>query len=203
MTHDGVKRLMMIMTAAYPNYHPVDMSRTITVWESLLQQYDDAEGARAMQAYILSDTKGFPPAIGQIVDLIHHDPDELGGLEAWGMVDRALRNSNYGAEEEFAKLPDTIKEALGGPGQLREWAAMDSKTVQSVGQSNFLNAYRVAAQRASQARKMPPEARALFERSTAYPAIVAREEEPERVEGIPMPEETRRRLATLFGRESE
>lgn len=194
---------MMVMTACYPNYHPVDMGRTITVWESMLGQYEDADGARALQAYILSDTKGFPPAIGQIVDLINKDPDEVGGLEAWGMVSKALRNSNYGAEEEFAKLPDTIKEAVGGPGQLREWAAMDSKTVQSVGQSNFLNAYRVAAQRASQVRKMPPEAKALFERSTAYPAIVEKEGEPERVEGIPMPEETRRRLATLFGRGNE
>lgn len=196
MTHDGVKRLMMIMTAAYPNYKPQNMSQTIAVWESLLDDYDDGKAAIALKAYIASDTKGFAPSIGQIIGLMHYQPDELGDMEAWNLVDKAIRNGNYGAEEEFAKLPDIIKEAVGSPGQLREWAAMDSKTVQSVSQSNFLNSYRVAKKRASNAEKMPKEMARLFQRTRQFPKLETSNEEPME-EGIPMPDHARERLRAL------
>ena len=197
MTHDGVKRLMMIMTAAYPNYKPSDMRQTLAVWESLLADYDDAQGAIALKAFIASDTSGFPPSIGQIIGLMHYKPDDLGDMEAWGLVDKAIRNGNYGAESEFARLPEIIKEAIGSPAQLREWAAMDSKTVQSVGQSNFLNAYRAAKKRASNAERMPGEMAKLFQRTRLFPELEQAEEEPQRQEGVPMPDSARERLRTL------
>lgn len=198
MTHEGVKDLMRAMTAAYPNYHPSDMGGTIAIWETLLANYDDKAGAEALKAYILSDTKGFAPAIGQIVDIIQGDPDELGEMEAWEMVNRAIRNGIYGAEEEFAKLPDTIKEAVGGPGQLRAWAQIDKEDLDTVAQSNFLRSYRTASERARKAVKMSPELKRLFRRTRAFPELPMSEPEEQRAEGIPMPEELKRRLGGLM-----
>lgn len=194
MTHEGVKNLMRVMTAAYPNYHPSDMGGTIAIWETLLASYDDAQGAAALKAYILSDTKGFAPAIGQIVDIIQGDPDELGEMEAWDMVIRAVRNGIYGAEREFAKLPDTVKAALGGAGQLREWAQIDQDSLNTVAQSNFMRAYRAASERERKAVKMTPELRCLYQRTRTFPELTVEEPEEPMTEGIPMPEELKLRL---------
>ena len=199
MTHEGVKNMMRIMTAAYPNYKPLDMKSTIAVWENLLAEYDDAKGAVALKAYIKSDTSGFAPSIGQIIDLMHYDPDQVGEMEAWGLVDKAIRNGVYGAEQEFSKLPDVVKEAVGSPGQLREWAMMDTQAVQSVGQSNFLRSYRVASERARKASRMPPEMARLFQRTKQFSELELKEEETTIDDGIPMPADVRQRLEEIIG----
>ena len=144
MTHEGVKRLLMVMTSAYPNFKPSNMSMTIEIWENILKDYEDQDVAQALKLYIVNDTKGFAPAIGQIIENIPKKDDDPGELEAWGLVRRAIRNGTYGAEEEFAKLPDVVKKAVGSAGQIRDWAKMSIDSVDSVGQSNFLRSYRAA-----------------------------------------------------------
>lgn len=193
MTHNGVVNAMKILVASYPSYKPEDMASTIQVWEGLLQDYSDAEVARALKAYILTDGSGFAPSIGRVVAIIKSNPNELGELEAWGMVSKAIRNGNYGAEEEFQRLPDTVKEAVGSPGQIREWASMPSETVQSVAQSNFLRAYRVAAERASKAVRVPVSLKGIYQRTRLFPELEVREEEP-KPDGVPMTDEARRKL---------
>lgn len=186
MTHDGVKQLMIVITSAYPNYHPTDMAKTIHVWESILKDYKDSDVAEALRRYIISDTKGFAPAIGQIIDMMHKD-ESLGELEAWGLVRKAIRNGVYGAEEEFSKLPDEARLALGSPGQLRDWAMMSVDSVDSVAQSNFLRAYRSAVARVKEAQKgigtvnVPQIAE-----TTVYIE--------DHTDGVPMPEELKRKM---------
>lgn len=193
MTHDGVKRLMMVMTSAYPNFRPLDMSKTIAVWENLLNDYGDKEVAVALSAYIRSDTKGYAPSIGQIINVIHSNPDELSPMEAWRLVGNAIRNGYYGAEVEFSKLPEVVQRAVGSPGQLRAWATMDIDSLESVAQSNFLRVYRVEAERAKQAEKMPPDLKHLFQREKPQYTLPEPETEEER-ECIPLPQEIKNRL---------
>lgn len=192
MTHDGVKSLMQVFVASYPNYKPQDMKATIQVWERMLKNYSDAETALAAEAYIMSDTSGFAPSIGKIISLINTKGEEMTGLEAWGLVDKAIRNGVYGAEKEYNALPDVVKLAVGSPGQLREWAQMDVKAVQSVAQSNFLRSYDAAVQRQQFARTMPPQMAALYERS--IPQIELKEEETPIEDGVPMPLHLKERL---------
>ena len=189
MTHEGIKKMMRVICASYPNFHPNDMEDTIVVWENLLKPYEDKTGAAALRAYILSDRSGFPPTIGQLVGLM--DKPSMSEFEAWSLVARAIRNGNYGAEEEFSKLPDTIKEAVGSPGQLRAWASMDSKAVESVGQSNFLRSYKVAIERARTAEKLPIEMARIYRKDWDEPVAIIEEKRPE---GVPMPEGLMERL---------
>lgn len=139
MTHDGVKRVMMVLTTVYPNFHPADMARTISVWEALFKGYDDGSVAKAVETYIRGDRQGFAPTPGQIIGAM----DGTTELEAWGLVAKALRNGLYNAEEEFAKLPERVRDAVGSPGQLREWAMMDTDGTM-VAQSNFIKSYKSA-----------------------------------------------------------
>lgn len=195
MTHDGVKRVMQVLVASYPNFHPADMRVTMDVWEKLLANYNDAQVAKALEAYILSDTKGFAPAIGQIVDILTQNPDEMSELEAWSLVQRAVRNGNYGAEEEFMALPPDVQVAVGSPGQIREWALMESDSM-GVAQSNFLRSYRTVCDRERKAVKMPPEVARLYKHTVN---AITTQKQPETVKnGIPMPEELKERLKNVL-----
>lgn len=196
MTHDGVKKVMQVLVASYPNFHPADMRVTMEVWEKLLHGYDDAQVAKALEGYILSDTKGFAPSIGQIVDIMTQKPDEMSELEAWTLVQKAVRNGNYGAEEEFMALPPEIQLAVGSPGQIREWALMESDSM-GVAQSNFLRSYRTVCERERKAVKMPPELAMLYKRTVK--AIETHKEAETAKNGIPMPKELKERLKNVLG----
>lgn len=75
----------------------------------------------------------------------------------------ALRNSGYNSVTEFDKLPPVVRRIIGSPSQLREWAMMDSDTVQSVVQSNFMRSYRARAQSEREYLALPPEVKGLME----------------------------------------
>lgn len=197
MTKDGVTKLIMTMLAAYPNYHPNDISATVKVWMAQLENYTDEEIAIALKAYILSDTRGFAPSIGQVVDLVPRNQDSgMSELEIWGMVRRAVRNGYYGAEEEFAKLPDNIRAAVGSPGQIRQWAVIDMDELETVAQSNFLRSYRAVVARERIAGKMPPELREIYHRAVPEAQKLEEKEktETETYHGVPMPREYMERL---------
>ena len=193
MTDEGALSTQRAMMMAYPNYHPSDIAGTAAFWSDQLRDYKDAEVAIALRAYILSDTSGFAPSIGQIVALIPRNQDGMSELEAWGMVRKAIRNGNYGAEEEFAKLPDNVRAAVGSPGQIRQWAAVDMDDLETVAQSNFLRSYRAVVARERMAGKLPEKLRRLYHREApAAPQLESREEAA--IDGVPMPDEYRRRF---------
>jgi hypothetical protein len=100
--------------------------------------------AAAVKAFISGDGKGFPPAIGQIKERIRQitQPEEMTEQEAWTLVSKALRNSTYGSEEEFAKLPPEIQAVVHDPGQLRQWATSPADEVETVIASNFMRSFR-------------------------------------------------------------
>ena len=97
-----------------------------------------------MKAFISGDGKGFPPAIGQIKERIRQitQPEEMTEQEAWALVSKALRNSAYGSEEEFAKLPAELQCVVHDPGQLRQWAMSPAEDVETVIASNFMRSFR-------------------------------------------------------------
>lgn len=169
MTREDTKKILMIVQTSYSNWHPVDLGFAINTWTSMLSEYSYQEVADALKTFILSDTKGFAPSIGQLVDKIHllressGEQRYIGELEAWAMVYKAICNSNYNAEAEFQKLPDMVQKAVGTPANLTEWAKMDVETVQSVEQSHFIRSYRATVEREKENAKLPQEIRQRLE----------------------------------------
>ena len=165
MTREEVTKLIAVMVNSYPNYKPVDLSTTVDIWTMMLDEYSYQEVAQALKAYILADTSGFAPAIGQLVAKVHEirrleRGDELTELEAWSLVYKAICNSNYNAVSEFEKLPPIVQKAVGSADNLREWAAMDMDTVRSVEQSHFVRVYRTEVEKAKNIELMQSEVRA-------------------------------------------
>lgn len=170
MTRDETKKIIYAMTYAYPNYKPVkdnskeptkEMSKVIDLWTNLLEAYPYQQISAALQAYILTDKSGFAPAIGQLIDKIQTD-NEMGELEAWALVSKALRNGYYGSEEEFAKLPPLVQKTVGNPSNLRQWSQTASDSVETVLQSNFIRNYRTEVKRANELSKLPESVKSVL-----------------------------------------
>lgn len=163
MTREETKQILMSIFAAYPNYKPSDKTVAVNLWSEMLSEYSYSQVSAALKAYIRSDTSGFAPSIGQLVDKLQtiNSPAALSEMEAWSLVSRALRNGYYNAEEEYAKLPPLVQKAVGAPSQLRNWAVTDIESVENVIQSNFMRTYRAELRHEQEMAKMPAELRKI------------------------------------------
>ena len=218
MTREETVKIIRIMVDSYPNYKPNDISETVDVWHMMLSEYTYEQISVALKAYILSDTSGFAPSIGQLVGKIHAitKPQELNEMEAWALVSKAIRNSGYNSVEEFSKLPPLVQKAVGLPDQLMTWA-LDENYNEQVVSSNFMRCYRTELARHDELSKMPSEVKALIDSvsKNSYSARIEEKREQsikyltERKESeikaleakeeyVPMPEEIKRRMKRLI-----
>ena len=67
MTREETVKIIRIMCDCYPNYKPNDLSETVDVWTMMLEEYPYEQIAVSLKAYVLSDTSGFAPSIGQLI----------------------------------------------------------------------------------------------------------------------------------------
>lgn len=169
MTREETVKIIRIMSDCYPNYKPNNLSETVDVWQMMLDEYSYNQVSIALKAYVTSDTSGFAPSVGEIVAKIQlvSQPQELDGMTAWGLVSRALRNGTYGAVEEFNKLPPLVRQAVGMPDNLKNWATADYQTIETVIQSNFLRTYETIVKRANEINRMPDNIKSLIEKTNA------------------------------------
>lgn len=169
MTREETVKIIRIMCDCYPNYKPNNLSETVDVWQMMLDEYSYNQVSIALKAYVTSDTSGFAPSVGEIVAKIQlvSQPQELDGMAAWGLVSKALRNGTYGAVEEFNKLPPLVRQAVGMPDNLKNWATSDYQTIETVIQSNFLRTYEVVVKRANEINRMPDDIKSLIEKMNA------------------------------------
>ena len=217
MTREETVKIIRIMVDSYPNYKPNDISETVDVWQMMLSDYEYNLVAMALKAYILSDTSGFAPSIGQLVDKIKSitSPQELNEMEAWSLVCDALQNSGYNYAEEYAKLPPLVQKAVGLPTQLQTWALTENLNKDVVG-SNVMRCYRTELARHDELSKMPAEVKAFIDSisNNSYSARIEEKREQAikyftdrkeseinaleaKEEHVPMPEEIKKRMEDL------
>lgn len=165
MTREETIKLLMVIQSAYPNFKPPDKTVAVDTWYTILKDMDYNVVQMGLRAYITSDTSGFAPSIGQLINTIYtiQNPQELNEMEAWFLVSRALRNGYYGAVEEFDNLPPLVQKAVGTPDNLRNWSQTNTDSVENVIQSNFMRSYRTVVKREEEIKKMPADVQALIE----------------------------------------
>ena len=167
MTREEVVKLLMMIQAAYPNYKPQDKTVTVNMWHEILKDYDANVVMLGLKAFISTDTSGFAPSVGQLLGKMRNivksdDKSELEPLEAWAMVSKAIKNGNYGAEEEYEKLPPLVQKAVGSHMNLRNWASSDMKSIETVIMSQFLSAYKAVQKRDEEIQALPEGIRAMM-----------------------------------------
>lgn len=160
MTKQDTYQLLATLQAFYPDSFrgmtDAAAQMKLTLWQ---EQFADEPGAvviAAAKAYASTDTKGFMPTPGQIKEQIRliQKETELSEQEAWDLVMKALQNSSYGAAEEFAKLPEPVKRAVGSHNMLRQWVNYAASELQFVA-SEFKKAYRQIMEKQNNLEKIP------------------------------------------------
>lgn len=214
MTETEVRQLLAITQAVYPNYNPPSREAAVNAWLMCLSEYDNNVVMVAFKAYITTDTSGFAPSIGQLLDKLHaiQSPQELNEMEAWSLVSKALRNGYYGAVEEFDNLPPLVQKAVGSPDNLRNWSQTDTNSIENVAQSNFMRSYRLVVNRENEIKKMPADVRTLIENvnKTSYSAQIGSKNQQtiklslednksqnKPIKGVPMPKEIKERIEQM------
>lgn len=164
MTEKEVRQLLAMTQAVYPNYNPPSREAAVNAWLMCLSEYDNNVVMAAFKAYMTTNTSGFAPVPGQLIEILQTltQPSELNELEAWSLVRKALKNCGYNSEQEFAKLPTVVQKTVGTPQQLKIWAC-DSEFNENVVSSNFIKTYRTEVKRATELNKMSSDVRKLIE----------------------------------------
>lgn len=217
MTIKEARKFVAVLMVTYPNYNPIDEELAAETWAGATEEYTYEQVDMALRSYMKSNTSGFAPVPGQIIDKIHTmtQPQELNEMEAWSLVSKAIRNSGYNSADEFAKLPPLAQKAVGLPSQLRTWA-LDENYNEEVVSSNFIKCYRNELTRQRELQKMPQNVRNLIENANvgSYSAQIAEKRQQtiesanERKQGeikalemkhecAPMPEKYKERLEDM------
>lgn len=158
--------LMSTYSAAYKNISAEKTNALIQTWNAVMADYSYSDVEQGLYVYMSTDTSGFPPAPGQVIDkirMLHPEEPEMDALEAWILVEKAVRNSAYNAVEEFKKLPAMIQKAVRRPELLKEWAAMEEDEFRTIEQSHFIRVYDTVRKREKEYERIPEKMRALIE----------------------------------------
>lgn len=217
MTIKEARKFVAVLMVTYPNYNPIDEELAAETWAGVTEEYTYEQADMALRSYMKSNTSGFAPVPGQIIDKIHAmtQPQELNEMEAWSLVSKAIRNSGYNSVEEFTKLPPLVQKAVGLPSQLRTWA-LDENYNEEVVSSNFIKCYRNELARQKELQKMPQNVRNFIEKANvgSYSAQIAEKRQQSiessnerkegeikalemKHEGVPMPERYKERLEDM------
>lgn len=213
MTRDEFKILVKAMKAVYSSENFIADKDAFDVWFELLKDLPYEQANLAIQKYMTSEK--FPPTIADIrtkaTEIITPAEESMSELQAWALVQKALRNSGLNSEEEFAKLPEACQRAVGTAANLKEWALMDSDQVATIEQSHFIRNYRTSVQRMKEEARLPENVKmliadmgkkhaALMEKAAETQLEMQKIEAPEKDTELPsgMSDETRKRLEEMY-----
>jgi len=178
MTDQETWKLIYVIKASYPSFYkdfkPVDYENLFTAWNMVMDDYSYEQASAGLKVFLTSDTKGFPPSPGQVVDCIvkitKPDTEQLPEAAAWDIVRRAIERGIYHAEEDFNNFPEIIKKCVGSPANIREMAT-NADFNEGVESSNFYRKYRNCLERDKQDAKIPKAVKALYQKTAGQIAV--------------------------------
>lgn len=167
MTRQETIKLLAVIAAAYPAFYAkqgeADRMAAVNLWQEMLAGYDYGVVAAAVKAFIATDSKGFPPAVGviiaRIVDIT--TPQVMDDNQAWQLVRRACKY--YTAEEEFSRLPQEIQQVVGSPNQLREWSQMEIGDLENIAGSHFRRIWQARSSHIREQAALPADLREMLQ----------------------------------------
>lgn len=169
--------IMDILAAAYPRFYcgpeAPDRVQVLKLWAEMFADDDVYLVAAAVKRHIASDPGGYPPHIGAIKNAMGAllRPVGLDAAQAWELVRRAVGNSGYDSQEEYDRLPEEVRQAVGSPGQLYQWSQMDSSAFHSVVASHFRKTWEAREAWRRQEALVPEDVRRLAAGAAKAPAL--------------------------------
>ena len=144
MNLEETVRILASVAIVDPAIRDRDSELLAQVWQQVFADVPYAEVNRALGAFFATDTKGFPPTPGAVNAFVRkarqlNEPSEN---EVWALVVKAASRSTYYSREEFEKLPEDVREIVGSPRILYEWAQADPREMNTVIAAGFRRAWR-------------------------------------------------------------
>lgn len=190
----------------FPRDNVLPTENALRLWYAELKDIPYQIAYAALRKYV--STNKFAPTIADIreqaAELYNQREGDISENTAWQLVWKAICNSGYHAEEEFEKLPETVKRALGSASQLRQWglSEVNDNTI-SYWKSDFQRIYRLEQQKELERRKLSPDVLKLIQgQNTALEQQNRTQVEQKREEEcIPMPDNVKNKLKKIFQEE--
>lgn len=136
VTREDFSKIIKAINAVYKD--TVADKSSFDVWYALLKDIDYKSLECGTLRYL--QTNHFPPTPSDIRNMAIVPAIEMTDGEAWAKARRAIADSTYHADEQFAKLPPRIQAVFESPAVLREWGASENSS-EDVMRSNFLKLY--------------------------------------------------------------
>lgn len=176
---------------------------TFGIWMYLFDTETYEEMMSALNAYACRDTKGFPPPIGALKELVWQQRNErISEQAAWEMVRHQLNGSSAHPRENFEKLPEIVRRCVGTPQTLMRWGQMDENDLETVVASNFKRTFRETVTKKREHDVLPISLQPKFaEMEIALPDAkpeVQKLPETHEWNGTPCPPEVRARVQAIL-----
>ena len=160
-------KILSVLFSEYPHYFSKmkesDIKGKVNLWASLFADDEYKAVGQALKLWLITDTSGYPPTVGQIKDSLYKltAQPELTESEAWARLMKAAENGYYNSRAEFSKLPEIVKRIIGDHRTLIEYSQMSTNELNTVVQSNFNKMYRAELERERLCAKLPDDMRQL------------------------------------------
>ena len=151
--------ILSAIKVSYPRFYAGitkdDAVTTLSLWTEILAPYE-AELVTYVVKQLIT-TSIWPPTIADITTRINAigKSSELGDTDLWILLLKAISNSYYGAEEEYAKLPYECQRFAGSPGGLRQMGLIEVDVLNSVTKGQFLRQIGVIRSNAELLKNIP------------------------------------------------
>lgn len=159
MTAQEIAGIMTMLHVAYPRYYAntkdEEKKAALQLWSVMFADFDYEIVTAAVKAVIA--TNKFPPTVADINEKLQllTNTQAMSELEAWDKVRKAICNSSYNSEEEFNKLPEECKALVHSSHQLKAWAQVSEKELNTVVASNFMRDFRSSTSRRHEQAMLP------------------------------------------------
>lgn len=161
MERQDVQELLMMITTTFPSFKVQNKTATIDSWFFFLNEYDKNDILLALKSFVKTSGSEYAPNPSQLIEELEkvHELAQTDCSEAWAMVRKAIGRGTYHAQDEFNKLPETIKKAVGSADMLYCWAT-DPNYSEGVIMSQFKDNYKRILEREKEYRRLPSELQA-------------------------------------------
>lgn len=172
MNKQEAMKLIYVVKATYPKHFQTfdinDISQMADAWQFHMSEYSYDQMSIGLKVYSISDTKGFPPSPGQVIDCylrtLKSPEEEVTAAEAWEYVWKAMENLRWDEPElEFNKLPKRIQKVIGTASSLREMASMNMSDLMIGEKARFIHEYNAYKDRESDYNRLPQIVRERIE----------------------------------------
>lgn len=168
MNKSEASRAVATIRMAYPKYYK-DMTKeelewVINLWAFQFKDMNGTDILYALHDYISNDVKGFPPAIGQIKDVVYkrHNVNRKSALEAWEDVIKSIRKGGT-LKEKYNRLDEVTQITIGTKEELNEICMARIEYQLPRLKQEFLRRYELNMQQKMEYEKLPSSVRNIID----------------------------------------